>query len=87
MKIKNFKINNLYGYRNIDINFENSVKILIGENGLGKTTILNIIYYTLSKKFEKLSNINFDSIEVVFDSKNKINFTNSFILDFNCVLK
>lgn len=80
MKIKNFKINNLYGYRNIDINFENSVKILIGENGLGKTTILNIIYYTLSKKFEKLSNINFDSIEVIFDSKNKINFTKSILV-------
>ncbi|MCZ8090904.1 AAA family ATPase [Flavobacterium sp.] len=80
MKIKKFKINNLYGYRNIDINFENPVKILIGENGLGKTTILNIIYYTLSKKFEKLSKINFESIEVIFDSRNKINFTKDILI-------
>lgn len=80
MKIKNFRINNLYGYRNIDINFENSIKILIGENGLGKTTILNIIYYTLSKKFEKLSKINFESIEVNFDSKNRIKFTKEILI-------
>lgn len=80
MKIKNFKIKNLYGYRNIDIDFENPVKILIGENGLGKTTILNIIYYTLSKKFEKLSKINFESIEVNFDSKNKINFSKDILI-------
>ncbi|GAA0882859.1 AAA family ATPase [Sphingobacterium paramultivorum] len=80
MKIKSFKIINLYGYRTININFDNPVKILIGENGLGKTTILNIIYYTLSKNFLRLSKINFESIEVVFDSKNKISFTKSILL-------
>ena len=71
MKLKSFYINNLYGYRNIHIDFENPVKILIGENGLGKTTVLNIIYYTLSRDFEKLNKITFDSIDIVFDSKNK----------------
>lgn len=72
MKLKSFYINQLYGYRNIHIDFESPVKILIGENGLGKTTILNIIYYSLSKNFERLNKYNFESIEIVFDSKNRV---------------
>jgi predicted ATP-dependent endonuclease of OLD family len=71
MKLKSFKINKLHGYRDIHINFTSPHKILIGENGLGKTTVLNIIYYVLSKKFEKLNSFTFDSIEVVFD-KNRV---------------
>ena len=71
MKLKSFYINNLYGYRNVHIDFESSIKILIGENGLGKTTVLNIIYYCLSKNFEKLSNFQFESIEIIFENKNR----------------
>ena len=51
--IKKFKITGLFGFRNVDINFENNVKILIGENGFGKTTVLNSLYYLLNKKIEK----------------------------------
>lgn len=75
MNLKSFKINKLYGYRDVHIDFDSSVKILIGENGLGKTTVLNIIYYTLSKNFEKLDKINFHSIEIYFANKKKIYFT------------
>lgn len=75
MNLKSFKINKLYGYRDVHIDFDSSVKILIGENGLGKTTVLNIIYYTLSKNFEKLDKINFHSIEIHFANKKKIHFT------------
>jgi predicted ATP-binding protein involved in virulence len=73
MKLKTFNINKLYGYRDVHIDFSGPNKILIGENGLGKTTVLNIIYYVLSKNFEKLNLLNFDSIEVVFDNKTKVN--------------
>lgn len=72
MKLKSFNIYKLYGYRNIEIDFDHSIKILIGENGLGKTTVLNIIYYVLSKNFSKLNTFNFESIEIIFDSKNKV---------------
>ncbi|NJB84185.1 AAA family ATPase [Wenyingzhuangia aestuarii] len=82
MKIKKFKIKQLHGYRDVDIDLSDSVKILIGENGLGKTTILNIIYYTLSKKFKRLSNYNFESIEVVFNSRKKVVFTKQTLLKY-----
>ncbi|WP_228408230.1 ATP-binding cassette domain-containing protein [Chryseobacterium sp. HMWF035] len=72
MKLKTFNINKLYGYRDIHIDFLGPNKILIGENGLGKTTVLNIIYYTLSKNFEKLNLLNFESIEIIFENKTKV---------------
>lgn len=73
--IKRFKITGLFGFRNVDINFEDNVKILIGENGFGKTTILNSLYYLLNKKYKKLSNIEFETIELIFENEEKIQFS------------
>jgi predicted ATPase len=73
--IKRFKITGLFGFRNVDINFEDNVKILIGENGFGKTTVLNSLYYLLNKKYTKLSNIEFETMELNFENEEKIQFT------------
>lgn len=73
--IKTFKIQNLFGYKDVEMSFEDSYKIIVGENGTGKTTILNCLYYTLSKRFELLSNIRFDSITINFTKNRKIEFT------------
>ena len=73
--IKKFKITGLFGFRNVDINFENNVKLLIGENGFGKTTVLNSLYYLLNKKYTKLSNIEFETMELNFQNEEKIQFT------------
>lgn len=64
--IKRFIIKGLFGYKNVELNFEDIVQIYIGENGLGKTTILNVLYYVLSCEFKKLSKICFSSIEIHF---------------------
>ena len=40
-------ISDLFGRYNIEIPFEKQVNIFIGENGWGKTTILNCIYFFL----------------------------------------
>lgn len=74
-RISRFKITKLFGYQDVDITFDDKYKILIGENGLGKTTILNALYYILDKKFKKLNNLTFESIEIIFSNKNKISFT------------
>ncbi len=73
--IKRFKITGLFGFRNVDINFEDNVKILIGENGFGKTTILNSLYYLLNRKYKKLSNIEFETIELIFGNEEEILFS------------
>src|SRR6185369_15728283 len=66
--IRSFGIEKLFGNRNVFIPFDNNLKVLIGENGLGKTSILNALYYTLTCKFSKLNAIVFDKIILEFTS-------------------
>jgi DNA repair exonuclease SbcCD ATPase subunit len=73
--IKQFKISKLFGFRDVDISFDEDIKILIGENGLGKTTILNSLYYLLSKKFYRLSQIDFETIFLMFKNNEIVEFT------------
>lgn len=64
--LSHFKIFGLFGRKNVFIPFDNTANIFIGENGLGKTTILNALFYTLTCKFSKLNSIIFDRIELQF---------------------
>lgn len=73
--IKQFTIEGLFGYKNIRIDFDEPYKILVGENGSGKTTIMNCLFYTLTRKFDMLVNVRFERIRIVFSK--------GFALDFN----
>ena len=73
--IKQFTIKGLFGYKDIKIDYDEPYKILVGENGSGKTTILNCLYYTLTRKFEMLANVRFEKI--------RIDFSKGFALDFS----
>lgn len=73
--IKKFKIIGLFGFRNVDIDFQENIKILIGENGFGKTTVLNSLYYLLNNKYEKLSKIEFEEITISFTSGKQFIFS------------
>jgi predicted ATP-dependent endonuclease of OLD family len=75
--IKSFSIKGLFGTTDIIIPFEDKVKILIGENGLGKTQVLNMFYYTLTKKFDRLAEYIFDSIIIEFADNEKIHIHKS----------
>ncbi len=67
--IKSFSVYGLFGKDDVHIPFDENIKILIGENGIGKTQILNIFYYSLTRNFSKLSEFPFDKIEILFDTK------------------
>ena len=62
--IESFKIDKLWGYRDINLTFNNDVNILIGPNGSGKTTILNLLHSILSLDVSGLLNVNFESSEI-----------------------
>lgn len=64
--IKRFQIKNLFNYMDVDLPLDEEVNIFLGENGLGKTTILNFLYNTLTCKFEKLRDTIFESIKIIF---------------------
>jgi len=63
-KIKSFSIYGLFGTNDVHIPFDKSIKILVGENGIGKTQILNIFYYSLTRNSIKLREFSFDRIEL-----------------------
>ncbi len=84
-QISKFCIRGLFNIHNVEIPFNENIKILIGENGLGKTTILNTLYYTITKKWSKLQKISFNEIEIHFTNNDIIRFSkenlNSYLLD------
>ena len=66
--LRNFSILGLYGYKNISIDFTGPARIVIAENGMGKTTILSALQAFLTKKFFGLQNLHFSSIVCHFTS-------------------
>ncbi len=67
-QLKSFSINGLFGFKDVKIPFDKEAMIIIAENGCGKTTILNALYYSISYKFSRLSTIDFESVVIEFIS-------------------
>ncbi|WP_214849514.1 AAA family ATPase [Exiguobacterium sp. s138] len=67
-----FEIEGLNNDKNISLTFDENIRILLGENGTGKTTILTILYYVLSRKFYNLYNIDFSKINIKLSTNETI---------------
>ena len=70
--IKSFSVQGLFGTDDVHIPFDENTKILVGENGLGKTQVLNLFYYTLKRNFLKLVEFSFDKLTLEFHKGNPI---------------
>ncbi len=75
--IKRFQIKRLFKNLYVDIPFDNNFNIFVGENGLGKTTILNCLTYVLQCDSASLSNIDFDVITLTFHDDKEITIKHS----------
>ena len=64
MRLKSFKGENIRGYLNFDITFRDKMTFLIGVNGSGKTTVLNLIHGLLNASLQTLESIDYSLIEV-----------------------
>ncbi len=80
--VESIIINGLFKKYDIEIDLKKNVNIMIGENGLGKTTILNCIYYLLSKKVEKLANIEFAKIQIKFSNSSPLEISKNDIIAY-----
>ena len=60
--IQSFEIEKLHGYKNVSIVFESIVKVVIAENGAGKTTILSALDAFIRCDFISLKSIQFEKI-------------------------
>ena len=70
--IEHFKINGLYGYKDIGIGFEKNVKIVAADNGAGKTTLLHALYAVLTRNIEELFFLNYKEIIIKLRNKNEL---------------
>lgn len=68
------KINGLWGKTDIVFDLYKDSTILIGENGIGKTTALKILESVLDLNFIRMAKYKFDSIEFVFDTEEEVKF-------------
>lgn len=63
-KIESVKIENFWQRFGAETKFNPDVNIIIGKNGTGKTTFMNILHSVLSVDVEQLNNADFESIEI-----------------------
>ena len=56
MKIENLKLKNFRNYSDLDIQFNDRLNIIIGNNAQGKTNILEAIYFLSITKSNLLVN-------------------------------
>lgn len=57
-----FEVHGLHGSRTMDVRLADNKLILVGENGAGKSTFVNLIYYFLTKQWGRLQEFHFSRI-------------------------
>jgi ABC-type cobalamin/Fe3+-siderophores transport system ATPase subunit len=69
VKITKFAIYGLYGHRDITIPIRDNRVVLVGVNGLGKTTIINLLYFFLSCQWRRISEYDFSQISLKIEGE------------------
>ena len=64
-----FRIENLHQMRTIDVPIKDNKLVLVGENGTGKSTVANFIYYLLTRQWHRMLEYEFKSILAVIDDR------------------
>lgn len=69
--LDSFRIVGLHGYKDLSIEFHGRARIVIAENGAGKTTILSALNAFLRADFYKFRGLTFESMECRFHGSSK----------------
>lgn len=70
-KIQSVKIDGFWNRCNAACDFNNEVNIVIGKNGTGKTTFMNILHSILVVDLDGINNNDFESVEISLISNGK----------------
>lgn len=65
--IKRFEIKKLHGRKNFDLRIKDNTLILVGENGTGKSTVLQLFFYLMSGQWASLLKYDFESLRLTID--------------------
>ncbi|WP_260429078.1 AAA family ATPase [Cronobacter sakazakii] len=63
-RLDSVKIEGFWGRLSASCTFNGDVNIIIGRNGTGKTTFMNILHSVLAVELESINEINFDKVTV-----------------------
>lgn len=64
--INRIVIKDLHGDKDLGIDIYDNCLIIVGDNGFGKTSVLNIMYSILSGDMKHLNNVNFSAVELLY---------------------
>lgn len=64
-----FEINGLFGDRDVSIPVVNDALILVGPNGIGKSTVTNIFYFFISRQWSRLVEYDFSEVAIWFGNE------------------
>lgn len=77
MIISRIEVKKLYGYMSKEIDFNKEINLLVGINGSGKTSILNLINWLLIPSLPNLCVTEFEEINLYFEFTNEKYHLNS----------
>lgn len=80
--LKKFLIKNLNQEYDVFLEFKDNKKIIVSENGSGKTTILNIFHSFFSLDYKSISSYEFDSIILTIDDDKVFSFSKLLLRTF-----
>lgn len=82
MRILGLKVSNLHGHIDYSVRFNDDITFLYGDNGCGKTTILNIITHIITGRVYELFRYKFTKIVLEYVSTNTQK-TNNITISYN----
>ena len=81
-EITEFAVRGLYGYRDITIPIRDNKIVLVGVNGLGKTTIINLLYFCLSHQWGRIDKYDCSEMSLEIDGE-RVTFSQTTDEDIN----
>jgi hypothetical protein len=67
--LQGFVLHGLYGYKTLSIDCSDAASIVLAENGVGKTTVLNTLYALLSGRMSRLASLDFQGATLTFRNR------------------
>lgn len=65
--ITSFEVDGLFGDRNVSIDIRDNALVIVGPNGIGKSTVATIFYYFISRQWRRLRDMTFDQLTLTVD--------------------
>jgi predicted ATPase len=67
--LTSFRVVGLHGRKTVEVPILNNRLVLVGENGAGKSTLANLIYYFLTRQWERVREHRFEIIEATLNGR------------------